>query len=265
MNLTKIMLVGGSENITLNIDNAHPSDEYLFLGADGFGPTEVGVVMTNGVLQSRLPQDREIIIRVGPNPDYSINQTVSELRDKLYSLLTGPLDSKIFVTFYDELDAFCYAEGYVSKVEIVIFDEEPIVQITIPCRTSYLTSFQQVEFSNLNKSLFGVENTGTEITGFEFGVQFTSPTTSWRVTNVGTGEYMEFVDQFATGDQLLVGTQKRERYIRRVREGVSINRVGSLTAGSDWFTLKTDDNSFQTSAQNFNWLYVKYTPKYLGV
>lgn len=264
MKLSKIVLVG-SGNITLNIDGALPSDNYIFKGADGLGPTEVDVSMSKGIIQGRRPRPRQMVFRIGVNPNHAANQSVSDLRDKVYGLLTSSLDGQILVSLYQESSPYCFTKGAVSKIEVVYFDEEPVVQVTVDCFDSYFTSVENVLIIGPSRFNFVANNIGTERTGFEFSIMFTAPTSQnfWKMS--GGGRYMEFLYPFITGDVLSFGTDEDERYIYLDRSGTRTNLIESLAAGSDWLELKPGANSFTFTPLDFTILEFLYVPKYIGV
>lgn len=271
MKLSKILLTG-SGNIELKIDSAQPSDPFLLKGADGLGPTEVPRIVENGVARSGEPLSRNLVIRIGLNPDYGANQTAEDLRAMVYSLLTSTYDGRTMITFFEGEVQHSYVYAYVSRVEIVPFDQEPVVQVTLDAEGAYLTSFDEVivDFDALTLTDFEVTNPADARTGFEMELEFTADhTDGWILYSVPLApERLMFFDwHFLTSDILRFGTQKNERYVTLERDSVETNLIEALTANTTWLDLAPGVNAFEASHGDYNNLTasMRFTPRYLGV
>lgn len=268
MYFTKIQLVGLS-TVDLPIVGALPTDPYILASADGLGPPEVDVSIQNtlnagGVYQGRRPQNREIVLRVGLNPDFGIGQTAADLRTTLYGMLTPGYVDNIIINVMDGATILALTTGYVKKLEVVPFNIEPEVQITIACVQQYLQAPYPLYVEPPVKSAPEIVNVGTAPAGFFMELTFTSNITNWALVHA-TGAKMELTYAFLIGDILTIDTRPGSRKILLKRGLVTSNIIYALTPDSIWFLLHGGSNSFTTTSNAFNWGDVFYLPQYWGV
>ena len=141
MYFTKVLLTGITP-ISLPIVGALPSDVYILKSVEGLGPPEVDVSITKtlnagGVYQGRQPQNREIVLMIGLNPNYKIGQTVSDLRESLYGFLTPGYLDHVVIEIVNGVTTIAKTIGYVKKIEINPFSKDPQVQVTLACLKPY--------------------------------------------------------------------------------------------------------------------------------
>jgi hypothetical protein len=272
MYYTKIRLAG-STTVDLPIKGALPTDTFILKGVDGIGPPQIDVSIANtlyqgGVYQNRRPQNKQIVIRIGMNPDYSVGETPADIRSLLYSLLTGGYtDAGVLVMLMDDTDELARIQGYISKFEIVPFSKDPEVQLTIDCVSAYFEAPLAVHPSlgAMSKSAPSFTNDGTGPTGFEFSITFTGTLSYWALTGAGGLKQMRFNYPFSSGDILSFGTVDGNRYANVVDGGVPASLLTWMTPESEWMQLYTGLNTFTTSSSSFNWGDISYKPRFWGV
>lgn len=277
MKFTKIRIVNNG-NIDFPIIGALPSDTYLLKAIDGLGPpkVDVAIAMTSdqgGVYQGRRPQNREIVMRVGLNPDYGINQNASDLRETLYALLSPASPSEsVTVQIMNGSTVMVQTFGFPSTIDIVPMTKDPEVQIVIPCDRAYLaptvpTILTGSTFPTL-KTAFTLDNPGSAPTGFQAEVTFTANLSSWQLhTHPTTTRKMLFEYPFLSGDRLQFDTRPGSRFIRLTRGSAVTNLIGILSGDSVWYQLLRGANILGTTSQAFNWGPgpILFTPQYWGV
>lgn len=268
MRFTKIRLAGLT-SIDLPISGAMPSDRYILKEVDGLGPPEVDVSIADtlnagGVYQGRRPQNREIVLKIGLNPDYSSGQTASDMRTYFYGMLTPGSTDEVGVFVLNDANVVACTTGYVKKLEISPFSKDPEVQITIACVWPYLQAPMVLYVDPSGKSTPEIENSGTAPSGFHMEVIFTQPASSWVLTDA-TGKKMEFVYDFLVDDKLSFDTRPGYRSINLERNLITSNILYSLSANSEWVMLYGGLNTFVSSSSDFNWGDVYYTPQYWGI
>lgn len=268
MYFTKLQLIGLS-TVNLPIVDALPTDPYILTNAEGLGPPEVDVSIQNtlnagGFYQGRRPQSREIVLRVGLNPDFGIGQTAADLRTELYGLLTPGYLDNVTVRIMDVTTVLATTVGYIKKLEIVPFNAEPEVQITIACVEQYLQAPSFLYVAPDSKSAPVIDNTGTAPAGFRMEITFTSNVTNWTLSHA-SGAKMELTYSFLSGDILTIDTRPGYRGIWLKRGLSTTNIIYALSADSIWFMLHGGENTFATSSSAFNWGDVYYRPQYWGV
>lgn len=268
MYYTKVQLIGLS-TVDLPIINVDTVDPYILTNAEGLGPPEVDVSIQNtlnagGFYQGRRPQSREVVLRVGLNPNFSVGQTAADLRTELYGLLTPGYLDNVTIRIMNEATVLATTVGYVKKLEIVPFNAEPEVQITIACIELYFQAPSLLYVSPTVKSAPVIDNVGTAPAGFYMKIVFTSNVTNWTLSHV-SGAKMQLTYSFLTNDELVIDTRPGYRGVWLKRGLATTNIIYALSADSIWFMLHGGENTFATSSSAFNWGDVYYRPQYWGV
>jgi Phage tail protein len=268
MYFTKIRLNGLSV-VDLPIVDAKPSDIYILKNAMGLGPPEVDVSIVNtlnagGFYQGRRPQPREIVLHIGLNPNYGIDQTASDLRQTLYGMLTPGLTDNVRIDIMNDDIVLANTTGYVKKLEISPFSNTPEVQMTLACLQQYFLAPVPLYLEPPDKANPLIDNVGTAPAGFHMELTFTAAVTNWTLTDP-IGTKMHIVYNFASGDTLIIDTRPGNRGIWVRRNSVLTNIIYALSTDSIWYMLHGGDNVFTTSSQAFNWGDLFYLPQYWGI
>lgn len=268
MRLSKIRLIGLAV-VDLPIIGATPQDVYILKDVDGLGPPEIDVSIADtlnagGVYQGRRAQNKQIVAKVGLNPDYTAGQVPADLRESLYGMLSPSADDAIVVQIIDDEDVVAGTTGYVSKIEINPFSDKPEVQMTIDCTkpTFAADTLLFVEPSDTVSPV--IVNEGSAPTGLHMELQFTADVTGWTLTHI-SGRKMEINYAFLTGDLLEIDTRPGQRGIWVTRVGVRTNIIWALTGDSIWHMLHGGANNFATSSSSFDWGDVYYLPLFWGI
>lgn len=266
MYFTKIRLNGVSY-VDLPIIGAAPSDTFIMKGADGLGPVEVVVTILNGVYQGSQPQDRQVVLRVGLNANYGINQTPEQLRTTLYNLLGLRGDIPLRMDLMNGTTVVGIMNGYISKIEPVIFAKDPEVQITIDCVGSYIYAPAEIAFVPTAKTAFDVPNVGSAPVGFIFTARSTASFGSFRLSRTSDPtDYIDLDYDFIPNDLIVFDT--RENFLDAVvirDDTFSTNLIAYTSLGREWPKLYPGTNNFTTSNTGFNWGSIDFTPQYWGI
>lgn len=263
MNVTSIRLQG-LYTVDLPLYVARPSDPYLIKAADGLGPPRYEVFISGRFFQGRVPQNRELIFRIGLTPDYRQNQTAADLRDQLYGLLMPETaDGSVPIHFMNGDTILASTVGWVSDIDPALFTKEPEVNLTFPCTEPYLHAPNTIDIVPPTKDAFTIVNAGTAPTGIEVELTFTAPVTNW-ILDFGATRMM-FEHNFLTGDVLRFNTLEDRRFVTLIRGGVETGIISALSADSEWIVLHGGENHFLTSDQSFVWKRIRYQPLYQGV
>lgn len=266
MYFTKIRLNGVSD-VDLPIIGASPADTFILKGVDGLGPVEIVVTVNNGVYQGSEPQDRQLVMRVGLNANYGINQTPEQLRTTLYGLLAPGWNTPLRIELLNASTIVGFMTGYIAKIEPVIFSKDPEVQITIDCIGSYIYSPNTITTVPALKTGFTVNNPGSAPVGAVFTVLFTSTTPAWALRRTSNpNEFFEVSCGFNPGDKLVIDTCLGERRVEQVIDDSTINNlIGYVNPDSVWMQMLPGDNTLDTTSTFFNWVGVDIIPQYWGV
>lgn len=265
----------GLTNIDLPLYGSSLNEPYLISNADGLGPPELDVLLAEthapgGIFIARRAQGREISIRCGLNPAYSMGQTVSDLRYALYGLLSPGVNSvmqsiKIILMLRGVPQLF--TEGFVKRIEIVPFNKDPEVQITIACLSPYLNAMADVHVTDIPETPDGwsVVNEGLAPTGLKYEVMFTQAATVFNLKIIGS-DTMTFYSDFRANDILTVDTNESSRFVGLYRDDTYIRYMELLSAESKWLTLHGGMHYFATSDPAvFEWREFSYRPRYWGI
>ena len=268
MRFTKLRY-NGLTVVDFPIIGAKPQDVYICKSVDGLGPPEIDVAIEDtlnagGYYQGRHPQNRQIVLLVGLNPNYTAGEVPADLRTSLYGMLTPGIDDKITVQIVNVEEVVASIIGYVSKMEINPFSDTPEVQITTNTISPYFRSPDELFIEPADKAAPEIENVGTAPAGFFMGVAFTADQAGWTLTHV-SGKKMEFNFEFETGDLLEFDTRPGSRGIWVTRASVRYNIIYTLTQDSTWFMLHGGVNTFATSSSAFDWGDVFYLPQFWGI
>lgn len=268
MYFTKIRL-NGLTSVDLPKVNATAADLYILKSADGLGPPEVDVSISNtlnagGYYQGRRPQSRELVFLIGLNPDYSSGMTAADLRTTLYGMLTPGSTDSVLVEIMDTNGTIVQTTAYVKKLEIVPFTKDPAVQLTMSCLQQYLQAPDLLYIIPETLATPSMTNIGTAPAGFHMELIFASGMSSWTLTH-SSGRKMTFTYGFLSDDKLIIDTRPGSRGIWVLRSGILTNIIYSLSADSSWHMFHGGINNFTVSSAAFAWGDVYYLPQYWGI
>lgn len=270
MKFTKIRLIG-LVPVDLPVVHAKPSDQFTLKDADGLGPPEVDVSIastlnTGGVYQGRRPQSRQPVFRIGLNPDYRAGQTVGDLRNELYGMLTPGYPDVVQVQIMNDDTIVAVAEGYVKNLTISPFSKDPEAQLTIDCLQPYLEAPDDLYVEpGGTKAAPVLTNAGSAPTGFHMELNLTADMPSLVLFDALNVNKMQFDYAFKAGDKLAFDTRPGSRGVWLTRDLLTTNIIYAFSADSTWFLLYGGDNTFHTNSQAFTWGDVYYRPKYWGI
>lgn len=278
MILDRIRLIGLNP-IDFPLIYVLPSDPYILKAVDGLGPPEISVIIANtlqqgGYYQGRRPNSRQIVMRVGLNPDYSSGQTASDLRTELYGLLAPSVFESIEVQLMSNAATVdMITTGYVSKIEIVPFSKDPEIQITVDCTQPYFWAPEMVTVIPGTKNNFTLTNPGTAPTGLRFEIEHTTAKASgWTLyqshsTAQSGAPNLTTTYHNAIGDELRFWTEPGERKTEIVRgsDGTVVNIIHTITNNSDWLFLPGGDSIFSVSGTGFEWIGITLQPRFWGI
>lgn len=267
------ILLSGLNNVSLPIFGSSNTEPFLVTAADGLGPPELNVLLAEthgpgGVFINRRAQGREIVLRCGLNPDYAAGQTVSDLRYILYGLLSpgvDPNDQSVELSLLLDNVPQVNTRGYVKRIEIVPFNKEPEVQITLSCLSPYFNDANRTDLTIPAANEWTIYNPGLAPTGVSFQVRFDTSATYFAIEILG-GSSMRFYENFQTNDELTVNTVEGSRFVGLRRGGTYIKFMELMTENSDWLTLRGGTHTVQTSDHNqFTWMYFNFHSRYWGI
>lgn len=259
MRFSKISLsFGPADQVIFPLDDDVFTSPFVVKSVDGLDPPAV----TN-----RLPQNREIVMMLGLQPNYSLGQGPAELRDTLYGLLSPKLNYPVTFKLLTEGSAsLADTTGYISKYEANPFTKDPQVQLVIPCDSPYLALSSVIVPSpgSLSKAPIPITNPGNVSVGFIFKITFTLSASSFSLTNANGSKIFQVNYSFLNGDILTIKSSP-QRSVSVLRGAVTTNLLSYITTTSEWLQLHGGLNTFTPSTTNYNLTEVSFDPKLWGV
>lgn len=161
-----------------------------------------------------------------------------------------------------------YVEGYCEQIEGDFFSQSEQMQISIICAEPFWKSFNliTVDLSQVFGGFefpFSIDNEGVSFSDFisnrevvvinggeiKCGVVITLTAEidniiNPAIYNVKTGESLKINTTLNLGDIVVINTNKGEKAIEKIVDGVSANIIGTLETGSTWFQLEKGVNLF---------------------
>lgn len=238
---------------------------YQVLSIVGLNPTnaQINTVSTAGLDGARYNSSKlkkkNIVITL------KINGAVEQNRIFLYNYFR----TKEWCRFYYSNDTRdVYIDGYVESVEVGIFSKKEKMQISIISPSSYFKALSEIisDISNtlklftfpfsinenepipfseyLENRITRIYNDGESETGVVITVTFGDDVNAITIRNTTTGENFELDYAFVVGDVVTINTNKGQKDVYLMRNGVKINMFPALKRGSVFFQLAAGINTF---------------------
>lgn len=259
---------------TLTLDLANPWDSGLAVTAiKGLGPNKatintVEVATDDGATyNSARVSSRNIVFSIR-----FVGDDIESCRQKTYKYfsLKKPVDIEVITD-----NRHLRISGYTESNEPDIFSSTETTSISIVCPYPFFYSMNEtntvVFYGEEPAFEFPFENEGEE-PELEFGVVFgvteanvsyegdyevgvvitihaTGPAKNVSIYKLDTTESIQINTELETGDDIIISTVARDKYIRRVRNGVTTNILNCMGKKASWFLLQGGDNAFAYTAE----------------
>lgn len=269
------------EDISFSVMDNEPNQRYIIrnmVGIDaediipkfyGFGKE------TNKKFYEFTMKPREIVMRVAINPVYYINESVSDIRDSVYRIISSNRSGELTLTFKDGAASICFATGYITKMEVAHFTKTPELQITMSCPDPMLRSVISIdippgELSSSNPVKI-TDQPSTAPHGLELKVKFTATTSTFAIQDDLTDPDWKFevtpASSFLTNDELYISSEFGNKRVFLDRAaGSDIELMNLVLLDSVWPQIFPGLNTFYfPQIANFDWLEFKYRSAYWGV
>ena len=243
--------------LDLPLDSAILGSQFILKSVEGLGPPDVNIAISNtlysgGVYQGRQPQNRQLVFKIGYQPDFGKNKTVGDLRSELYRFLTPKFGLPVTISIQNDVrTTIARTQGYVKSIDPDIFSEEPEVQIAIDCLSPYLMNWGQSHPNpaSLPKNPLTVTNIGDAPSGFYMQLTLTAATGDFSFFD-GYLDRIRFIYPFEVGDIIRFDTTPGKRAAYRIRDGVTISLLPYQHGNSKWLQLTGGANILIPSTQS---------------
>lgn len=245
--------------------------QYQVVSVGGLTPakanlyTNVIANMQGAKFKSSRVETRNIVLTLKLNGDVEGN------RQRLYRFFISGEWCKIY---YKNENRNVYIEGYVDTVDGDLFSISEQIQISIVCMNPYFKDLFSV-YTDISKIYagfifpFSIGKEGVVFSGYELyreaevindsdiecGMIVTLRATANnianpRLHNVDTAESMELNLVMNAGDEVVINTNKGQKTITKIVDGVRSNAINSFGIGSTWLQLKSGKNKFYYEADD---------------
>lgn len=265
-------------NCDFNLNYTAGDNGYLVKAAQGLDSPDLKAVVegfdSSGIpIYGSFPEDRVIDLRVGLVP--GLNQSYSTLRDALYRYMSR----NVRVSFMDGSTVLAYTTGYISKLPVLHFSNQPDISISIQCDFSDLIAPEAINIPfallEVASPVLNYEN-GTAPAGLylKFSLDsnhsnfsITNHAKTWYAGNVPVTTAFTVTYPFLTGDQVTISTTPDNKHLHLLRSAVTYDLVGYINAGAIWPRLYSGVNAFSWTldAAWMTWISASYTPRFWGV
>lgn len=278
MKLTAISLfANGSEVAILSFQDPGSTNPYiaksiLGLDADQIVPKFYGHSGSSSKYYSLELDSRDVVVKIGLNPDYSTLQSYSDLRDALAKAIASSRTGLVQLYFKNGADNVALLSGFITRFDAPLFTKTPEVTLTISCDDPMLRGISVVSetFSAGDTTITVNDLVSTAPHGLSFSVLFNATTTAFSIATpqwafTVTPGTIDGDVGFLVGDQLYFINQPDDKQLFVVRGGISLHLADKITPGSVWPILFPGVNDFVITTGAFSWLSFTYFAAYWGV
>lgn len=201
--------------------------------------------------QSSRREDRNIVLTILLEPDWSANQSVSDLRRSLYDYFMPK--SPVNLTFYSTSGNPVKIAGRVESFETPLFSADPAVKISIICfDPDFYEEVPLTIAGNTTATTTYVPHdyTGTAETGvlFTLNVNRTLGSFSIDVATALGQQTLSFTGSLLAGDVVKINTTPGVKSVRLTRAGAESSFLWGVSPESDWVSLKPGSNDIRVFA-----------------
>lgn len=278
-----------SLDVTLSIQDPTVQNPYVIKAIAGFDVDEL--VPTYNLAGSPLQQvdmkapKRNPVFRILLNPDFSMGQSYSGLRDNLYRIISASGLSTCSIKFFDSATLMARTAGYLTKFEAPHSSEVPEVQMTFECRDAFLYRNGTLVTTTPQPYYTVEDEISTAPHGFWFEgsfsadvVPFSSSTKysfySPAYPNYFTFEFSPFywVDSlgvenwgFLAGDAIRLDSRPDFREFVLIRSGVTYPMADHIVANSVWPQIYYGSNQVRCSIPEFGFTKIFHDYAFWGI
>lgn len=280
MTLTTVNLISeDQETLRLDVDRVYHSP-YLVkkitgLDADDLVPKFYGFSIdgTKKFYNLNLkPRTISILIHLHPRPH--LDETVKSLRDQLYKMILVGRTGLLRVQFFDGASCLGRIDGLVTKFEAPSFTTDPTITLTIQCKDPMIRGINKLTLTPTEIGTLSTiqisDSQSTAPHGFKMDIIFTGAIGEFNIQNkqVSPDWYFKLIGTslFAVGDTLHISTEFGNKYVYRIRGGVTTYLMDKIDPSSIWPTIFSGLNSFYISQfASIDWLGIEYDTAYWGL
>lgn len=218
---------------------------------------------------------RDIVARVSLNPDYSVNEDVSEIRDVVYRLISANRFGELTIQFKSGSSIVSSIKGSITKMEVPYFTRDPELQLTIHCNDPMFRSIVPIDIPPEDlpstNPVTLTDQPATAPHGLELKVKFTATTTTFAIQDDPTTPEWKFevtpASSFLINDELYICSEYGNKRVFLDRAiGSDIELMNLVHSDSVWPQVFPGVNTlYFPQIANFDWLQLKYRSAFWGL
>lgn len=283
MRLSSIALTTSddSEEVTFSVLKQEPNYRYLIraivgIDAEDIVPKFIGFGLVSGKkFYEYTMKSRDVVMRVSLNPVFSINEDVSEIRDRIYRLISANRSGEIKLVFKDGESIVCGIMGNITKMEVPYFTKTPELQITINCPDPIFRAITPIYLDDTDLPTTNpvklLDEATTAPHGLSFKVKFTAITASFVIQDDPTDPDWQFEivppTSFQVDDELYFSSEYGSKSVFwNKASGTDIELLDKVSSGSLWPQVFPGQTTlYFMQIANFDWLELTYKSAYWGI
>lgn len=280
MRLTSVVLrSSGYDDVELSL-RPESRDRYVIrtiigIDADELIPKFYGYgEQTSAKHYEQTMKPRNIIMRVETRPQYQINENVSDIRDRIYRLISANRSGIIQVMFKAGATTVSAINGRIIKLEVPYFSKVPELQITVKCDDPMFRSIHPIDYRPIDlpssNPVILPDSASTAPHGLSFKIKFTAATSSFVIKDHPTDPEWSFTVtppvSFAIDDEIHFSSEYSEKLVYLHNLTDPHHLMDMIQAGSTWPLIFPGNNElYFDPIANFDWLELSYNSAYWGV
>lgn len=239
--------------------------KYQILKIDGLTPPDADITsstlanMHGEKFKSSKIGVRNVVINL------RLQGNVEENRIALYDFFDNGEEIKVY---YQNGMRNVFIDGYCEKVDSDFFSKDEEMQISIVCLSPFWKNINttRIDISQVFDNFefpFAIEKEGISFSDYfenrevniinsgevETGVKITLTTSTNNIVNpviynVHTREFLKLNTNIDIGDKIIINTNKGEKSITKISNGIPVNEINSLGNDSTWLQLSKGSNLF---------------------
>lgn len=293
VNHIELISSDGEKFCTLGFRDPKSLNPYVMKGIVGLDAAEITPKFYGIGTDSRVKYynmtlaARDIVLRIGLNPNFIESESFSDLRDMLYRKLVSTRSGEVRVYFKDgpgSEGVRGYTYGFVSKIESPLL-QDPEVQITLHCIDPVLRGLTDLYTEEDlvpegDGSLIVTDDVTTKPHLFNYQMEVTEDCPMVSVHDDAHYDDWEFrivpgiigADTgFLAGDLITVIAQtgiltSLTKQVLLQRGGAPFPIADKVQPGSLWPVIFPGDNQFVVeTAGDYTWISMQYAPEFWGI
>lgn len=275
------MYSGDTELASFALGLGETPDRYLIKAMSGVDAAAItprfysmGLESGQGLFDFGLTA-REIVFRIGLNPKLLLDESFSELRDRLYRAISANRNGTIRIQFNSGAAVIAHIYGFITKFEASLFTKSPEAQITVRCDDPFFRGIAPVTMASpddftTDNPIIVPDSLSTAPHGFLFEIEFTSSADAITIQETLLAPEWVFTvtpsGGFGAGDVLKISSEERNKYVTVNSGGGDDPVVDGISVGSVWPILFPGENRFYLSEMpSVADVSVSFYPAYWGI